>query len=777
MQFHNEQPAKRTGDVVVSTLLTATLAVSVLAGILEALELAVPYIAIILTGCIGAALMQMLFLAEKKTQTLGTLAIVGLPCIVVVFFSDLVASGVAILCNRVLECVGADTGVFYLPFSVAEGVSGEISFAVVAIILMLWMTCGSSYLQRESHPFISICILLVMLIINGWLPQEASSGWVLITGFCIGLLFVRHHLGDKKQFPMAVLLVLCISGVVWAGAMVTGAPLEKGKTQVTTTVQQTICDSIAQSRYGKGENRSMPMGDFKNLGDLQFSDAEMLKITGENYRSLYLRGFVGGVFDGARWNSVDGKTLYEKGQTFYWLHDSGYYGQNLLAKSALILDPESGKGEELYKIENLGADGRVYYTPYEVTDLRTEGQTVLENQLLAEDAFAADGWNGWTHYEIKTLENQVKRYPELILTLIENLKGKKLADFRKAESHYNRFVYENYTYLSKDEQKLMEKYLGKADIKKGSHMAYEEAKTLILQCLDKNVVYSEKLLSDSEENFIKNFLENDRSGYSVHYATTAALMFRHFGIPARYVEGYLITPEAAKEAKGCDAMILTDKDAHAWVEYYQDGIGWLPFETTPPYRDVMEQPEQLQSANQQSVSESGATSLGMEMIEDNYEPDELEREEEKRSLPWGTIAISGLLLILLILAVLTGLYLWNRRKKVRAIQASFHQDDLNQAVEAIFRYCMLLHDGLGIRQKNCSVYDYGPEIGSIAGDELKETYLCAAKIYQKAVYSHEVVSNEEWKLVMAYKEALLHTLKEICSLPKRLSLRWVQGLY
>ena len=28
--------------------------------------------------------------------------------------------------------------------------------------------------------------------------------------------------------------------------------------------------------------------------------------------------------------------------------------------------------------------------------------------------------------------------------------------------------------------------------------------------------------------------------------------------------------------------------AHAWVEYYQDGLGWLPLEVTPPYFSAME---------------------------------------------------------------------------------------------------------------------------------------------------------------------------------------------
>ena len=62
-------------------------------------------------------------------------------------------------------------------------------------------------------------------------------------------------------------------------------------------------------------------------------------------------------------------------------------------------------------------------------------------------------------------------------------------------------------------------------------------------------------------------------------------MFRYFGIPARYVEGYLIKQTDAEKMRPGEPFTLTQKHAHAWAEYYIDGIGWLPFECTPGYID------------------------------------------------------------------------------------------------------------------------------------------------------------------------------------------------
>ena len=50
-------------------------------------------------------------------------------------------------------------------------------------------------------------------------------------------------------------------------------------------------------------------------------------------------------------------------------------------------------------------------------------------------------------------------------------------------------------------------------------------------------------------DFTENFISRSKIGHSVHYATAAALMFRYYGIPSRYVEGYLITPEDIKDKK------------------------------------------------------------------------------------------------------------------------------------------------------------------------------------------------------------------------------------
>lgn len=73
-------------------------------------------------------------------------------------------------------------------------------------------------------------------------------------------------------------------------------------------------------------------------------------------------------------------------------------------------------------------------------------------------------------------------------------------------------------------------------------------------------------------------------GYCVHFASAAVLMYRMYGIPARYVSGYAIKPsEFSRQSGGSYAAYPTGGNSHAWVEICLDGMGWIPVEVTPAY--------------------------------------------------------------------------------------------------------------------------------------------------------------------------------------------------
>jgi transglutaminase-like putative cysteine protease len=73
------------------------------------------------------------------------------------------------------------------------------------------------------------------------------------------------------------------------------------------------------------------------------------------------------------------------------------------------------------------------------------------------------------------------------------------------------------------------------------------------------------------------FVTRTRAGYCQYFAGAMALMLRYLGIPARVAAGFWGgTYDAHRRA-----WVVTDHDAHAWVEVWFRGYGWLPLDPTP----------------------------------------------------------------------------------------------------------------------------------------------------------------------------------------------------
>jgi transglutaminase-like putative cysteine protease len=76
------------------------------------------------------------------------------------------------------------------------------------------------------------------------------------------------------------------------------------------------------------------------------------------------------------------------------------------------------------------------------------------------------------------------------------------------------------------------------------------------------------------------FVSRSRAGYCQQFAGAMALMLRYLGVPARVAVGFSSGAYDAKHG----VWSVTDHDAHAWVEAWFTGYGWLPFDPTPAAR-------------------------------------------------------------------------------------------------------------------------------------------------------------------------------------------------
>ena len=103
------------------------------------------------------------------------------------------------------------------------------------------------------------------------------------------------------------------------------------------------------------------------------------------------------------------------------------------------------------------------------------------------------------------------------------------------------------------------------------------------------------------EEVAEYFLFEGGQGYCQHFATAATLLYRLYGIPARYAAGYSVQPEEFEESEdGLYRAVLTDGQAHAWVEIYLKDAGWIPVEVTPSAWSDRETEEELAENIQQN---------------------------------------------------------------------------------------------------------------------------------------------------------------------------------
>ena len=73
------------------------------------------------------------------------------------------------------------------------------------------------------------------------------------------------------------------------------------------------------------------------------------------------------------------------------------------------------------------------------------------------------------------------------------------------------------------------------------------------------------------------FLFDVKTGYCEQFATAETLMLRSLGIPARLATGYATGDYDAV----LNQAVVREHDAHAWVEVWFGGHGWVPVDPTP----------------------------------------------------------------------------------------------------------------------------------------------------------------------------------------------------
>ena len=172
-------------------------------------------------------------------------------------------------------------------------------------------------------------------------------------------------------------------------------------------------------------------------------------------------------------------------------------------------------------------------------------------------------------------------------------------------------------------------------------------------------------------NDLADFLQN-KAGFCQQYAAAMGIMLRLAGVPSRVVVGYT---HPAPDSDG--RFGVTTDDAHAWVEAYFAGVGWLPFDPTPLTGPDAGRAAQIPWAQRptatgptgptSAVGSGRSVNTGRRTSNDEV-GGAAPKAAGSSGLPawvgWLLLAVAALVIIVFLLPA--GVRLWRRRGRLRA---------------------------------------------------------------------------------------------------------------
>lgn len=686
--------------------------------------------------CIAAAIIRHF----QKTKLLFPILLAAL-LLVVLFARNPLLNGFGAAWNTLRDLWAAEKGIL-LPLAETDG-TGLWLAGIVAGLLLAMMSVALSRVPTLT------AVLMAALSVAAAFVQP---GVLLLAAAAIALLMLTWQKNKNAVSAASFLLV----GVIVAG--VAAIFLQTGTMQ---SLSQSAKDTLHHWRYEKAEEL-LPEGDLSEPVVKAESTDTILSVTADTAQTLYLRGFVGDSYENGVWSALDAETAAEEKDLFYWLHQSGFYPQSQLATAARLMgNYQSGS----VSVQNLAGCSLYRYEPCTVLPERAG----LTKNKIQPSTLETNGLRGERGYSYETVSDAQTILPEL-LDFLQNDTSDGVRSYLQMESAYREFVYsyaltvpaEFRAQLGAVLDQCCESY-GPAD-----SLTKEQAQTAALAFL-------ERCFDGSGDIALP--LTDAADGTTYQYATVAALALRYYGIPARYVEGYTVKT-AEGEPENVDASA-----AGAWVEVYQDGVGWLPLALTPGLEDLSA--EQTESgikpvgAGKERNGDGPRVTEGQELEQDNAEPDNSEDNTPDGGQRTGLLhkpAFWIILIVALLLLLLAAVFI-RHAVILKKRNETFTQEDPSAAAACLFTDCAALLAAMGFKRGTGSML----ELCETAKEQLGEEY--AAKLHDmtmynaQALFSSRAISPEQLTEMRAFHDTTMENLKTRCKPLRKLRLKWLNCLY
>ncbi len=714
------------------TILPSALIFCALAGLLTTVTGLSSLLPILASGLVCLAL----FAAAKhfrKEAILLPAALVIL-IVIVIFARATLLNGFAALWNETRDLWANEKGIL-LPLAQTDN-SG---LWLAGILLGLFLTALSLTLSRV--PTLASTLLIVLTVAAGFIH---ISAWLFVsTGIALLLLAWQKNTVSAVNFLLLGAVVLGIAALV----------LQAGTMQ---NLSQTAKDALHHWRYEKADE-FLPEGDLTRPVPSSDGTDAILSVTSDKTDTLYLRGFVGDTYKNGTWSALDAETAAAEKDLFYWLHENGFYPQSQFALSAA---QTAEYKTETIQISNLSTCSLYRYEPFSV--LSTNAGT--SKNLLLPSVVETSGWNGEREYSYVVIADASTILPQILDALQQ---GEPSSSYLQMESAYRDFV-DSYALAVPQE--------------------FTDELGALLEETRKNLNFSGELSKEQAQLCALSFLEtcfggdtslpldSTAKGTTYQYATVAALALRYYGIPARYAEGFTVRTTENETAS------VTAENAGAWVEVYQDGVGWLPLALTPGLESLA--PEQTESGIKPVGTGEGEGSGPRVTEGQEPEQDDTEQSEDPDNTPDGgqrtgllakpafwILLIAGILLLFVLFILIRHHIILKNRQK------TFDDPDNSESISSLFSDAAKLLSALGFDRRGGSMLAlYDPFSGQF-GEETANAFRAMVFLNEQALFSSKAPDDPEREMMRNFHGTVLNLLKTNTKWPRKLRLKWLNCLY
>lgn len=538
--------------------------------------------------------------------------------------------------NMVLEKWNAYYGTPLSYFSGVKNTDTDAALLFLFLFVFWWLLFCVFRWKKVFLAAIPGILIFALDLLVGYVPGiEIMAGFVL---GIIGILPVCQRSGKRNEaagwlcgiWPVAGLaLALCLA----KNMLPEGNPA-KEKQETVIAYQRNLEEWILEEGVGKffrGES-----GRISNQAP-QYEEKTVLTVETSVLpeESLYLRGYVGEDYKGGVWGNTGQQDFEEAAGA--WPEEY----RERAADSILNMPYQAsvqywGEMPVTYEITYLDTGNDYAYFPYNINMDSISGESGIalgaESLIFRRknESLSAEGQNmGVFPYAVwmpmdeeeEYIAQQYEAYLERYLAVPEDLRQLRGLSEELTEEllrEYGAYLGEYQEEVDGISREGVAVYLVRREIFSRAEYSLNLEKVPV------------------GEDVIQYFLFGSGKGFCQHYASAGALILRGMGVPARYVTGYVLVPERfEKTAQGGFRAEVKDSDAHAWVEIYLYGIGWVPVEMTEGTEESAAGNEQYLDGLLRDTDISGAQLPGaekdiqaMENSGDDGNPEEMQSPEE-----------------------------------------------------------------------------------------------------------------------------------------------------